>query len=116
MESTTRIILFLILYTLSVGQSNFTLMILLINQRYLESQKTCLIIRVRPERIKAATTENEVNKPAHKLLETHGFPQFIGTIDGMNIEIVKLNKQYWDYNNKTGCFSLNPECSSCVRL
>ena len=61
MENTTRIIFFLNLYILSAGQLNFTLMILLINQRYLESQKTCL----RPERIKVATTENEVNKPAH---------------------------------------------------
>ena len=92
MENTTRITFFLILYTLSVGQLHFVLMILLINQRYLGSLKTRRIIHVRPELIKLVTTENEVNKLAHKFLETHGFPQCIGTIDGMHIEIVKRNK------------------------
>ena len=40
MENATRITFFPVLYTLSTAQLNFTLMILLINQMYLELQKT----------------------------------------------------------------------------
>ena len=59
-----RITFFRILYTLSVAQLTFTLTILLLNQRYLESQKIRPIIRVELEQIKLPTTENEVNAEA----------------------------------------------------
>ena len=38
-----------------------------------------VIILLRPELIKIVTTENEVKEKADKFLETHGFPQCVGT-------------------------------------
>ena len=47
MENATRITFFLVLYSLSTAQLNFTLMKLLMNQMYLQSQKTHRIFHVR---------------------------------------------------------------------
>ena len=51
MENAGRIKFFIISYTLSVAQSNFILMILLINQWYLESQKP-LVTLFMPKKMK----------------------------------------------------------------
>ena len=46
MENARRITFFVISYILSAGQSNFILMILLINQWYLESQNSLVILAI----------------------------------------------------------------------
>ena len=50
MENAGRITFFIITYTSSVAQPNFILMILLINQWYLESQKRHIIHALKNER------------------------------------------------------------------
>lgn len=40
---------------------------------------------------------------------TYRFPQCIGTIDDIHIEIAEPNEHYFDYINREGYFSLNVE-------
>ena len=47
-----------------------------------------------PEPIKLPTTENKVKELTNKLLQTHEFPQCVGTIHDTHIEIVELNEHY----------------------
>ena len=51
MENARRITFFVISYILSAGQSNFILMILLINQWYLESQNSLVILAISKKKI-----------------------------------------------------------------
>ena len=63
--------------------------------------------------MKLPTTENKVKELTNKLLETHEFPQCIGTIDDADVGIVEQNEHYADYINGKGFFL---QRSSCVRL
>ena len=51
MENARRITFFVISHILSAGQSNFILMILLINQWYLESQNSLVILAISKKKI-----------------------------------------------------------------
>ena len=51
MENARKIIFFIVSYTLPVAQSNFILMILLINQWYLELQKPIVILMSKKNKI-----------------------------------------------------------------
>ena len=67
---------------------------------------------------KLSNTEIEVKELADKFLETHGFPQWVGTKDGMT---TRQHKHYSYYNNKKSCFpsTLNVQavydCNYCFQ-
>ena len=47
----------------------------------------------------------------NKLLGTHEFPQYVGTIDDTDVGIVEQNEHYADYINGKGYFSLNVQAA-----
>ena len=56
----------------------------------------------KPKLVKFLNTEFEVKEFADKILETQGFPQFVGTMDDTHIEIVEPKKRYSDYIKRNG--------------
>lgn len=65
------------------------------------------IIHVGLEQIKLPTTENKVSELVDTFLETHEFPQCVGAIEAMYIDIAKPKKHFSDYSNRKGCLFLN---------
>ena len=67
---------------------------------------------------KRENTENKVKKLINKLLVTHKFPQCIGKIDDIHVEITKLDEYYSNYIHRKVYFSLNVQavcdCKYCL--
>ena len=91
---------------------------ILVNYSYKRISYTITIF-LKPKLIKHPTTENEIKEIVDKLLETHGFPQCVGTKEGNYIEGAEPNNHYLDYINIKGYFPLKVQaacnCKYCFQ-
>ena len=62
--------------------------------------------------IRAPETENEVEEAVEGFLQSHGFPQCIGAVDGTHVPVTKPKENATDFINRKGFFSLNVQ--ACV--
>ena len=64
--------------------------------------------------MKVPKSTEDVGHSSSLLLETHGFPQCLGAIDGTHVEVIEILHCYTDYI-KQKRLHLN-QYTSCVRL
>ena len=59
--------------------------------------------------MKVPKSPEEVEHSTSLIIDTHGFPQCLGSINGTHTEVIELQHHYTDYINRTGYTSINAQ-------
>ena len=61
--------------------------------------------------MKVPKSPEEVEHSTSLIIDTHGFPQCLGAIDGTHTEVIEPQHHYTDYINRTGYTSINAQAA-----